>query len=147
MKKYIGFLAVVGMAVMNMAQAAGDIETGRALSTQCSFCHGTYGMSSSEQFPNIAGQKESYLVAQLKKYKSGDRADVTMATIVGPLNDQNIEDLAAYFAANSAVASYDFAAETLLVPYLGIGDSLFQVELKLSSPDPLTFTVSGVQER
>jgi cytochrome c553 len=101
-------------------------------------------MSSSEQFPNIAGQKESYLVTQLKKYKSGDRADVTMAAIVGPLNDQNIEDLAAYFSANSAVASYDFAAETLLIPYLEVGDSLFQVELKLSSPEPLTFTVSGV---
>ncbi|HIG64132.1 MAG TPA: cytochrome c [Methyloprofundus sp.] len=147
MKKIIGLLVFTSVAVLNTVQAGGDVESGRTLSTSCSACHGNDGMSASELFPNIAGQKESYLVSQLKKYKSGQRADDTMAAIVGPLTEQNILDLAAYFSSNSAVASYSFAQETLAIPYVDVGGTIYNIEMSLDSLEGLVFSVSKLQER
>lgn len=146
MKKIINLLAF-SLVGMNSVYAEGNRENGRELSTQCSFCHGTYGLSSSEEFPNIAGQKESYLVAQLEKYKSGERADSIMGAIVGPLTTQNIADLAAYYAANSMIADYSIEAQTLHIPYVSVGDAMYSVEMLLTSPEALSFTVSNLNER
>ena len=147
MKKFIGILAFTSIALGNTVQAEGDIETGRALSTSCSACHGTNGMSTSEQYPNLAGQRESYLVKQLENYQSGDRADPTMQALVGPLNAQDIQDLAAYYASNTAVASYSFDTETLAIPYVDVGGTLFNVEMSLDSLETLTFSVTNLEER
>ena len=147
MKNLLGLLAVTCIALINTAHAEGDIETGRALSTQCSACHGTYGMSNSEQWPNIAGQKESYLVKQLEDYQSGVRADTTMQAIVGPLNAQNIEDLAAYYASMSAVASFSFETQTLSIPFVAVGDAMYSVDMLLTSPEDLSFSVTNLEER
>ena len=107
MKIFIVLFIFTSITLINSVQAEGDIEMGRALSTQCSGCHGTFGISNSEQFPSIAGQKEFYIIDQLQNYKWGDRTDgqvdPIMAALVGPLSDQNIEDLAAYYASNSPV--------------------------------------------
>lgn len=146
MKKLIGLLAVAGLITGNAVQAQGDIENGHKLSTQCSACHGTYGMSPSEQFPNIAGQKESYLAAQLNKYKSGDRKDLFMQAIVGPLNEQDILDLAAYFASNSAVASFSFETQMLSIPYVDVGGITYGVEMSLDDIDNLVFSVKSLEE-
>lgn len=145
MKKLIGILAFASIALGNTVQAEGDIETGRALSTSCSTCHGTGGMSNSEQWPNIAGQKESYLVKQLEDYQSGVRADPTMQAIVGPLNAQDIQDLAAYFASNSTVASYSFEEEILSIPYVDVGGTMYDVEMALDSIEELTFHVTNLE--
>ncbi|NOQ13815.1 MAG: c-type cytochrome [Methyloprofundus sp.] len=147
MKNLIGLLAMTGIALMNPAQAEGDIEAGRALSTQCSGCHGVYGMSPSEQFPNIAGQKESYLSAQLRKYKSGDRNDLTMRAIVGPLSEEDMLNLAAYFSSTSSVARYSFDTETLMIPYVDVAGVMFKVEMLLDSLEELTFSVTHLEER
>ena len=147
MKNLIGLLALSSIALTNVVQAAGDIETGRALSTSCSTCHGNSGMSNSEQWPNLAGQKESYLVAQLNKYKNGDRSDPTMSALVGPLNEQNILDLSAYYAAQTAVASFSFDTQMLSIPYVVVGDSTFDVEMSLDDITNLVFSVKKLQER
>ena len=146
MKNLMGLLAIASFAFINTAQAEGNIENGRALSASCSACHGTGGMSPSEQWPNIAGQKESYLVTQLTKYKSGDRKDPTMSAIVGPLTAENINDLAAYFASNSAVASFSFQTQMLSIPYVKVGDAMFDVEMSLDSIDELIFSVDSIEE-
>ena len=145
MKNLLGLIALTSLAFINTAQAEGNIENGRALSTSCSACHGTNGMSTSEQYPNIAGQRESYLIKQLENYQSGDRADPTMQALVGPLNAQDIQDLAAYFASNSAVASYSFDTETLAIPYVDVGGTLFNVEMSLDTLEPIVFTVTGLE--
>ena len=145
MKNLLGLIALTSLAFINTAQAEGNIENGRALSTSCSACHGTNGMSTSEQYPNIAGQRESYLIKQLENYQSGDRADPTMQALVGPLNAQDIQDLAAYFASNSAVASYHFDTETLAIPYVDVGGTLFNVEMSLDTLEPIVFTVTGLE--
>ena len=147
MKKIMGLLAITSIALTNTVQAAGDIENGRALNTQCSACHGNDGMSNSEQFPNLAGQKESYLVAQLKKYKDGSRMDPTMSAIVGPLTDDNMNDLSAYHASQTAVASFSFETQLLSIPYVIVGDSIFDVEMMLDDGNNLIFSVKTLQER
>ena len=145
----MGLLVIASIASINtaQAQAGGDIENGRALSTSCSACHGTDGMSTSEQWPNLAGQKESYLVTQLNNYKSGARSNPTMAALVGPLNDQDILDLAAYFSAQTAIASFDFDTLLLSVPYVEVGDATFDVEMSLDDVNNLIFSVKKLTQR
>ena len=147
MKKFISLLIFTNLVLISHVQAEGNIEIGRALSTQCSTCHGVGGMSNSEQFPNIAGQKESYLISQLEQYKSGERIDVNMTAIVGPLNDQNIKDLAAYFASNRPVANYSFETETLSLPYVNVGNIIYTIDMVLTSFEDLSFKVSFFESR
>ena len=144
MNKFIGFLAISSFALGSTVLAEGDIETGRALSTQCSACHGNDGMSNSEQWPNIAGQKESYLAAQLTKYKTGERTDPVMSAIVGPLNEQNILDLSAFYASNSAVANFDFNTLVLTIPYVVVDDTSYNVEMTLDDVNALIFSVKSL---
>ena len=49
--------------------------------------------------PNIAGNPEQYLVRQMNAFKKGERKNEMMTVVVQPLSEQDIEDLAAYYAA------------------------------------------------
>jgi cytochrome c553 len=62
-------------------------------------CHGEVGISSTPQWPNLAGQHESYIVQALEQYKTGFRSDLVMGPLIGSLDQESIEQLAAYFAA------------------------------------------------
>lgn len=77
---------------------AGDVEAGRAKAAVCASCHGPDGNSTNELWPNLAGQRERYLVKQLKDFREGARSDPLMGPMAKPLSDQDIADLAAYFA-------------------------------------------------
>ena len=79
--------------------AAGDVKAGRAKALMCQACHGLDGLSKVPDAPNIAGQIEPYLVAQLQAFKSGVRNNEAMSVVIKSLSDQDIEDLAAYFSA------------------------------------------------
>lgn len=79
--------------------AAGDVKAGRAKALMCQACHGLDGLSKTPDSPNIAGQIEPYLVAQLQAYKSGARKNDAMSVVAPSLSDKDIEDLAAYFSA------------------------------------------------
>ncbi|WP_375411195.1 c-type cytochrome [uncultured Bradyrhizobium sp.] len=78
---------------------AGDIKAGRAKAMMCQACHGLDGLSKVPDAPNIAGQTEPYIVAQLQAYKSGARRNDAMSVVAPSLSDTDIEDLAAYFSA------------------------------------------------
>lgn len=80
------------------AWAAGDPEAGKAKSASCVACHGANGISPNDMWPNLAGQKEAYLIKQITAFREGDRQDPMMAPMVQPLSDQDIEDLAAYYS-------------------------------------------------
>lgn len=80
------------------AMAAGNIEAGRAKAAMCMACHGAQGISPSPNYPNLAGQKEAYLVKALKEYKDGQRKDATMRAMAAPLSNQDIQNLAAYYS-------------------------------------------------
>ena len=78
---------------------AGDVKAGGAKAMMCQACHGLDGLSKTPDAPNIAGQIEPYLVAQMQAYKTGLRKNDAMSVVMPPLSDQDIEDLAAYFSA------------------------------------------------
>ena len=66
--------------------------------TLCAGCHGPDGISTNPLWPNLAGQKEQYLVKTMKEYRDKVRPDPNMAAYAQTLSDQEIEDLAAYYA-------------------------------------------------
>ncbi len=76
----------------------GDPVAGEARAKICAACHGIRGISPTDIWPNLAGQKEGYLIKQIKAFKDGVRVDPTMAPMVNPLTEQDIKDIAAYYA-------------------------------------------------
>jgi cytochrome c553 len=77
---------------------AGDLASGREKATQCAVCHGKDGIGTQPDTPNIAGQKEFYLRAQLLSYRSGKRVHPQMNVIAAGLSDEDIEDLVTWYA-------------------------------------------------
>ena len=89
-------LALTGSLIALPAQA-GDAVAGRAKAVQCQACHGTNGIATLPEAPNLAGQSEVYFVKALTEYRSGARRDEMMSFIAKPLSDADIANLAAYF--------------------------------------------------
>jgi len=88
------------------ALAAGDAAAGAKKNFQCQGCHGIPGWKTAfpelYQVPKLGGQKGPYLVSALKAYKSGERDHPTMRAVASDLSDQDMEDLAAYYAQTPA---------------------------------------------
>ena len=78
--------------------AGGDAAAGRKKANACAVCHGPMGLSVNPGAPHLAGQPAIYLVEQMKDYRSGKRVNPVMAVIAKPLTDQEIADLAAWYA-------------------------------------------------
>jgi cytochrome c553 len=78
---------------------AGDAKAGRAKALACQACHGLDGLSKVPDAPNLAGQVEGYLVTQLRAFKSGARKSEAMSLVAATLSEQDIDNLAAYYAA------------------------------------------------
>jgi cytochrome c553 len=93
----------VALAVLSLLACvtanAGDIAAGRRKALQCQVCHGLDGISKLPEAPHLAGQPERYLVKSLEEYRSGARKNDLMTLVVQNLGDQDIADLAAYYAA------------------------------------------------
>jgi cytochrome c553 len=100
--------AVLSLAALAAASgpalAAGDVERGREIAAACSACHGADGSSPSPAFPVLGGQHAEYLVQALLAYKTGTRADSIMGGAVATLDRQQLEDVAAYFAAQKGLS-------------------------------------------
>ena len=92
------FYALLTSLLLASNAMAGDVAAGKALSVRCSACHGATGISVGPLWPNLAGQKEQYLVKQIKAFRDGVRKDPTMAPMVMGLTDEDVANLAAYFA-------------------------------------------------
>jgi len=93
-------LALAALTFAGTALAAGNVENGQRKSQTCAACHGVDGNKTIDpQYPRIAGQYADYLAKSMQDYKSGVRKNPIMAGIVAPLSKEDIEDLAAYFAA------------------------------------------------
>ena len=84
-------------------QAAGDPARGSELRGECSDCHGEDFMGD-EEYPRLAGRDENYLLEQLKLIKKGERSEKAemMLWFFEDLEEQDLEDLAAYFASIEA---------------------------------------------
>lgn len=100
MKKLLLASCVLGLAFFTTtAMADGSVAAGKKKSATCAACHGATGISTSPQFPTLAGQFDDYLLFALKAYKAGTRKNAIMNAMVSGLTEQDMEDLAAYFSA------------------------------------------------
>lgn len=98
--KYFLIVAVFALlSVSTAAQAAGDVAKGQELSSGCADCHGEKGKGSDDG-PAIAGMDEQALLQALKKFKSGEGVDedAVMPMIMEDLSDEDMANLAAYYA-------------------------------------------------
>lgn len=89
------------LAITTPAIAEGDIESGKVLAYTCLGCHGIEGYRNpypSYRVPRLGGQHAAYIEIALKAYRSGERSHATMQAQAGSLSDQDIADIAAYFA-------------------------------------------------
>ena len=87
--------------------AAGNPQKGKQLSYTCLGCHGVDGYKNAYpnySVPELEGQHAEYIAAALKEYRDGDRAHLTMHSQASSLTDQDIADVAAYFAGKPLTA-------------------------------------------
>lgn len=86
------------LGITGVAHAAGDAAAGQAKTAVCAACHGADGNSAIANFPKLAGQNEKYLLKQMKEIKAGVRPVVEMTGLLDALSEQDMADIAAYFA-------------------------------------------------
>jgi cytochrome c553 len=91
------FAGTVSLISSRPADAAGDVQAGKAKAAACAGCHGADGQGVAPN-PALAGKKEDQLIQALKDYKSGKRDNAVMKGMASSLNDQDIANVAAYFA-------------------------------------------------
>jgi cytochrome c553 len=80
------------------AGAQADSSSGKVKARACAVCHGALGVSVAPEAPNLAGQPERYVIEQLKAYRSGKRSHEVMSVVAKTLGEDDIADLAAWFA-------------------------------------------------
>jgi cytochrome c553 len=95
-------VAVLHAAAAPAQAPAGDATRGAQKVAMCQGCHGIEGWRTAcpevYRVPRIAGQHPAYLVSALRAYKSGERSHASMRAIAASLSDQDMADLAAYYA-------------------------------------------------
>jgi len=100
-------LAIAGLFAVSASVAVpllaeGDPAAGKNKTAMCAGCHGIPGFRTAYpeiyQVPKLGGQNPGYIVAALKAYKAGARNHATMKAIASSLTEQDMADLAAYYA-------------------------------------------------
>ena len=102
------------------ALAAGDSAAGKAKAAACASCHGADGNSANPEWPKLAGQHTQYLTKQLTNFKAGDRKNALMSPMAAPLSEQDMADIAAFFASQTQTSG---KADPALV---AAGEKLFR---------------------
>lgn len=98
MRKIFPLITIVTLCMNSSIAFAGDAAAGKAKAASCGACHGMNGISANEIWPNLAGQKAGYLVAQLKAFRDGQRQNPMMSPMAAPLSDADIDNIAAYYS-------------------------------------------------
>jgi len=98
--------AVLTAAVASGPAVAADLVAAKKKAQEvCAACHGLDGISTIADYPKLAGQYPDYLAKALRDYKSGVRKNAIMAGFAQTLTPQDIDNLAAYYAAQPGVLS------------------------------------------
>jgi cytochrome c553 len=96
--------ALLVVASQVHAAQAGDPAAGKGKNSMCAGCHGIGGYKTVfpevYHVPKLGGQHAVYIVKALQEYKAGNRSHPTMRAIAAGLSDQDMADLAAYYASN-----------------------------------------------
>ena len=107
MKRYdlLALGAAIAFLASGSVRADGDPARGKARAQMCEGCHGIadYRTAYPQVYPvpKIGGQQQAYIVKSLQDYKTGVRKHPTMRGIAATLSDQEMTDLAAYYAGDA----------------------------------------------
>ena len=113
-------LAALLVSVAGTAVAAGDPVVGKAKTTACAACHSDDGNATITLNPKLAGQHAPYLAKQIRDFIDGTRVDNVMMSMVGNLEKQDIDDVAAYYSQQTPAAAV--ASEEKLA----LGESIYR---------------------
>ena len=114
---------VVLLAMVGTVQAGGDAAAGEAQAAPCAACHGQDGATGLDPtYPNLAGQNEKYLLNQLKMIQTDARAIPLMTGQLTGKSEQDLADLAAYYASLPAKSSQASGADEALAR----GESIYR---------------------
>ncbi len=105
-------VAMLGLCLANVSLAGGDAAAGKNKVASCGACHGNDGNSLIPANPKLAGQGEKYLLKQLNDIQRGDREIALMVGQLDKLSEQDLADIAAFYAAQTQTKS---AAQEQLV--------------------------------
>lgn len=95
----IAWFSIAAVPLVGYAQG-GNVAAGKAKTAACIACHGADGNGGADpSWPKVAGQTPEYLAKQLKDFKSGARKNPIMNGMAAALSPQDMEDIAAYYAA------------------------------------------------
>lgn len=108
------------LAAAPYALAAGDATAGQAKAAACGACHGADGNSPAPTFPKLAGQGEKYLLKQMTEIKSGVRSVPQMIGQLDAMSEQDLADIAAFYASQNTQLS---GSEAISIK-LNSGDSV-----------------------
>jgi cytochrome c553 len=106
-----GFLAGSALAEVPVE---GDRAAGRTLASQCRTCHGLDGLAQIPIAPHIGGEPAGYIRSQLAAFRDGTREHEMMSIVARSLSDQDIADLAAWYAGH--VVRAELAADANAAP-------------------------------
>lgn len=123
MKK--GIVTIILFGITTWVQAA-DLKAGEEKAVVCAACHGPGGASTNPEWPSLAGQGQKYLEKQLKDFKSGDRPSMVMQPQAGLLSDEDIANVAAYFAAQTPPPAATEGAGDNPEELLALGEALYR---------------------
>ena len=99
--KFAALTLVAVLGWTGSVHAAGTVEAGQAKAATCMACHGMDGNSANPEWPALAGQHSSYIIKQLKHFKTGERQNALMSPMAMILADQDMDDLAAYYSSQT----------------------------------------------
>lgn len=89
---------------ITVVAAEADIAKGEEKSQVCIACHGEKGISQQDNYPHLHGQRQTYLLRQMRTFRDGgDRRDPIMTPMLENMTDQDLQNLAAYFSSFSQV--------------------------------------------
>lgn len=117
-KLFVSLLLTLGIS--GLAHAAGDAAAGQGKIAMCSACHNADGNSMVPNFPKLAGQGERYLLKQMHDIKSGARPVVEMTGMLDAMTEQDLADIAAWYASQKGTIG---AADPALVEH---GEALYR---------------------
>jgi cytochrome c553 len=105
MKRVLLLAIALALGASGGAHAANPAAGKAKADEVCAACHGADGNSPTPDFPRLAGQHRDYLAKALRDYKSAQRKNAIMEGFAAALTKDDIENLAAYYAAQPAVLS------------------------------------------
>ena len=117
-KLFVSLLLTLGIS--GLAHAAGDAAAGQGKIAMCSACHNADGNSMVPNFPKLAGHGERYLLKQMRDIKSGARPVVEMTGMLDAMTEQDLADIAAWYASQKGTIG---AADPALVEH---GEALYR---------------------